>query len=133
MIRLEDVIDIQTWIEPFLVEKITGMKNSLQFLITKDDTSPSSTKVLSKPDSGSTAYEDTNLLRGLPVTKPMFKAGRRCGPGVEDDRQWARRDCWWRTRSKNNSDFPSRSFLASCIFLGAIFFVLFVASFLKMN
>lgn len=76
MIRLEDVIDIQTWIEPFLVEKITGMKNSLQFLITKDDSSPSLTKVRSKPDSGSTAYEDTNLLRGLPDTKPMFKAGR---------------------------------------------------------
>ena len=76
MIRLEDVIDIQTWIEPFLVEKITGMKNSLQFLITKDDNSPSLTKVRSKPDSASTAYEDTNLLRGLPDTKPMFKAGR---------------------------------------------------------
>ena len=30
-----------------------------------------------------------------------------------------------KTRSKNNSDFPSRSFLASCIFLGTFFDFLF--------
>lgn len=76
MVLLEDVIDIQEWLEPVFVKGITGMKNSLQFLITRDENSPCGSVIRSKPDSASPAFEDSNLLCGVPSTKPMVKAGR---------------------------------------------------------